>query len=103
MSKSSSTNSVVTVTPYKTLSFSNEAVNEKVTELDVRVSIGDKEHECFHLVVVKLVQGYTLTKADREDTASIALDLELFKEIFEESKKIFTDIEVLHTNIPLFI
>ena len=68
-----------------------------------KVSELAKEHECFHLVVVKLVQGYTLTKADREDTASIALDLELFKEIFEESKKVFTDIEVLHTKIPLFV
>ena len=97
MSKSSTTKSVVTVTPYKPF------LKETPTELDVQVSIGDKEHECFHLVVLKLVQGYTLTKAVHEDTTSIALDLELFKEIFEESKKVFTDIEVLHTKIPLFV
>ena len=97
MFKSTTTNSTVTVTPYKAFS------KETVTELDVEVSIGDKEHECFHLVVLKLVQGYTLIKADREDTTSIALDLELFEEIFKESKKIFTDIEVLYTNIPLFV
>lgn len=91
--------SEITIIPYDTISYTKE----KVTNLNVFIKPNDENFQIIRLQVVKLIQGYTLVKVDHEDTTKYGIDIQHFKEIFEEAKKVYSDIEILYTQIPLFV